>query len=314
MTFINWLLLALLSLIWGGTFLFAKIAVAEIPPLVLVFLRVFLAALVMHAVLGIARQRFPLAPGMLLSFLVIGLTNNAIPFSLLFWGQTAISASLASILNATTPIFTVLVATLAFRHETLQAHRLIGIGLGLAGVAVLLLPGLEGAGLEGARLDGPDGVEAFPLWAQLACLGAALSYAVAASFARRFKGLPLMVPVVGQLTGASVWMLPLALWQGASWSPAETSLAVWACVIALGTIGTAFAYLIYFRLLTGAGATNASLVTLLVPVSASVLGALVLGESLNAGQFLGMAILLVGLVVLDGRVLTLLPRWRLRRG
>lgn len=301
MTFINWLLLALLSLIWGGTFLFAKIAVAEIPPLVLVFLRVFLAALVMHAVLGIARQRFPLAPGMLLSFLVIGLTNNAIPFSLLFWGQTAISASLASILNATTPIFTVLVATLAFRHETLELHRVIGIGLGLAGVAVLLLPGLEGA-------------EAFPLWAQLACLGAALSYAVAASFARRFKGLPLMVPVAGQLTGASVWMLPLALWQGASWSPAETSLTVWACVIALGTIGTAFAYLIYFRLLTGAGATNASLVTLLVPVSASVLGALVLGESLTGGQFLGMAILLLGLVVLDGRVLTLLPRWRLRRG
>ncbi len=300
MTWKHWLLLGLLSLIWGATFPFAKVAVAEVPPMTLAFLRVAIAAVVLHAVLRASGQAFPLSRRMLSAFLVMGLLNNAIPFSLIFWGQTALSASLASILNATTPIFTVLVASLLFSQEALRAHRATGIVIGFAGVAVLMAPGLDIGPL--AALGGA------PLWAQALCLGAALSYAFAAAFARVFRGVPVMVAAAGQLTGSSLLLLPLAVWQasvwqGGGWSPAETGAAAWLSVAALGTVCTAFAYLIYFRLLTEAGATNASLVTLLIPLSASLIAATFLDETLSLPQLGGMALLLFGLAVLDGRIL-----------
>ena len=302
MTWKNWLLLGLLSLIWGATFPFAKVAVAEVPPMTLAFLRVAIAAGVLHAVLRMTGQAFPLSRRMLGALLLMGLLNNAIPFSLIFWGQTAIPASLASILNATTPIFTVLVASLLFSQEVLRAHRVAGIVIGFAGVALLMAPALDFgplAGFSGA-----------PLWAQALCLGAALSYAFAASFARVFKGVPVMISAAGQLTGSSLLLLPLAIWQafawhGEGWSPAATGPAAWLSVLALGTLCTAFAYLIYFRLLSEAGATNASLVTLLIPLSASLIAALVLDEVLTLPQLGGMALLLLGLAVLDGRILAL---------
>ncbi|WP_029059388.1 DMT family transporter [Stappia stellulata] len=293
----NWSLLCLLALIWGGTFPLAKLAVAEIPPLVLVFARVAIAAVVLHIILRLRGLRFPLAPDMLLAFLAMGLLNNAIPFSLIFWGQTEVSASLASILNATTPIFTVIVASVVFSQEVLKANRVAGIALGFAGVAVLLSPGLFGIGTE-------------PLWAKMLFLGAALSYAFAATFARRFSGVSILVAAAGQLTGSTLLMAPLAFWQasawqGAGWSLAETSVQGWVAMALLGVLCTAFAYLIYFRLLREAGATNASLVTLLVPVTATAIGVAFLGEALSGLQFAGMAILLAGLCVLDGRVFKL---------
>lgn len=313
MTLRNWLLLLTLSVIWGATFPVAKYAVAEIPPLVLTFLRVFLAALCLHLVLIVRGIRFPVTPRLFAAFCLMGLLNNAIPFSLIFWGQTVLPASLASILNATTPIFTVLVAALLFRQEKLAAHRVAGIVLGFAGVAVLLLPGMDGAVLEG--------FSGAPLWAEALCLGAALSYAFAASFARVFRGMPVLVSAAGQLTGSSLLMLPLAVLQGTgalswgaadtmSWDPAATGLVAWVCVIALGVACTALAYLIYFRLLMDAGATNASLVTLLIPVSACLIGISVLGERLEMPQVAGMALLLLGLVVLDGRALAFASRQR----
>lgn len=299
MTWKNWLLLVVLALVWGATFPFGKIALVEIPPFVLAFLRVLLAALVLHAVLAMRGLAFPRDPSMLAAFLVMGLLNNAIPFSLILWGQTGISASLASILNATTPIFTVLVASVLFRQEVLRAHRVAGIAVGFAGVALLLLPGLETGAL--ASLSGE------PAWAQALCLGAALSYAFAASFARRFRGVPVMVAATGQLTGSSLLLLPLALWQAVSvpggWTPAMAGPAAWASVVALGTACTALAYLIYFRLLSEAGATNASLVTLLIPVSAVLISASLLGEALSLLQVAGMGVLLFGLVLLDGRII-----------
>ncbi|POF28444.1 DMT family transporter [Roseibium marinum] len=286
----NWILLSVLGVIWGGSFLFAKVAVAEIPPFVLVFFRVSIACAALLLYLWhqglLARLELRLA----LPFLILGLLNNAIPFSLLFLGQTVIGAGLASILNATTPIFTVLVAGVLVKQETLQAHRIAGVVLGIAGVAVMLSGSLSGLATD-------------PVWAQLCCLGAAISYACAATFARRFKSLPPQVSATGQLMGSSVIMLPVALLTSSGWALTDASPTVWLNVAALGLVATAIAYLIYFQLLADAGATNASLVTLLVPASALFLGWLILGEKLDTIQLGGFAILLAGLVVLDGRIL-----------
>lgn len=290
MTLRNWILLSVLGVIWGGSFLFAKVAVAEIPPFVLVFFRVSIACVALLVYLWhrnlLARLELRLA----VPFLVMGLLNNAIPFSLLFLGQTVIGAGLASILNATTPIFTVLVAGVLVKQETLQAHRIAGVVLGIAGVAVMLSGSLSGLATD-------------PVWAQLCCLGAAVSYACAATFARRFKSLPPQVSATGQLMGSSAIMLPVALLTSSGWSPVDVGPVVWMNVAALGLIATAIAYLIYFQLLAEAGATNASLVTLLVPASALFLGWLILGEKLDTIQLAGFAVLLTGLVVLDGRIL-----------
>ncbi|MAA98149.1 MAG: EamA family transporter [Stappia sp.] len=297
----HWLLLLALSLIWGATFPIAKYSVGTIPPLVLTFFRVLLAALTLHMVLRLRGIAFPLERRLFGAFLLMGLLNNAIPFSLIFWGQTVLPASLASILNATTPIFTVLVASLVFGQERLAAHRVAGILIGFMGVAILLAAGLDVGILQG--------VAGAPPWAQLLCLGGALSYAFAASFAKRFRGMPVLVSAAGQLTGSSIIMAPLAFAQafgligGGSFRFEVAGPGVWMAVVALGVVCTALAYLIYFRLLVEAGATNASLVTLLVPVSACLIGAVALGETLGLPQLIGMGLLLLGLVVLDGRVL-----------
>jgi drug/metabolite transporter (DMT)-like permease len=286
----NWIMLAVLGTIWGGSFLFAKVAVAEIPPFVLVFLRVSIACAVLVLILWHQKLLRKLEFRLALPFLIMGLLNNAIPFSLLFLGQTVIGAGLASILNATTPVFTVVVASLLVKQEALQAHRVAGVVLGVAGVAVMLSSSLSGLAVD-------------PLWAQLCCLGAAVSYACAATFAYRFKNLPPQVSATGQLLGSSLIMLPVAVFTSAGWLPADTSLIAWMNVFALGVLATALAYLIYFRLLAEAGATNASLVTLLVPASALFFGWLILNEKLTSAQLGGFAVLLAGLVVLDGRVI-----------
>jgi len=256
-----------------------------------VFLRVVIACLTLLLVLWHQGLLGRLERRLAGAFLIMGLLNNAVPFSLLFLGQTVIGAGLASILNATTPIFTVIVASLLVRQESLSVHKVAGVLLGVAGVAVMLSSSLSGLATD-------------PVWAQLCCLGAAVSYACAATFAKRFQSVPAQVAATGQLLGSSLIMLPVALFTTSGWSPAETSLTAWANVLALGILATALAYLIYFRLLGDAGATNASLVTLLVPASALFFGWLILGENLSALQLAGFGILLAGLVVLDGRILT----------
>ncbi|MTH98068.1 DMT family transporter [Roseibium sp. RKSG952] len=291
----NWILLFLLGGIWGASFLFAKIAVTQIPPLMLVFLRVALACGALHVILRFSGHKFPVTPSMLISFLVMGLLNNAVPFSLLFWGQTAIGAGLAAILNATTPLFTFLVAALLLRQEPVRPHRAVGVLFGFAGIVLMLSASLSG-------------LDAAPFRAQLACLGAACSYAFAAAYAKRFSGLPPLVSATGQLTGSTLSMFPAALLTTGSWSSADVSYDVWGYVAALGLVATGLAYLIYFRLLADAGATNASLVTFLVPASAILLGHVVLEEGLTQIQMGGLGLLLAGLLVLDGRLLALVRR------
>ena len=286
-----WFLLVVLSLLWGGSFFFTGVAVKELPPFTIVALRVGIAALVLLAIHGIASRALPGGLPIWRAFLIMAVLNNAIPFTLLVWGQTQIASGLAAILNATTPLFTVVVANLFLPDERLTVLKLSGIAAGIAGVAVLMGPEAL-AGLTGN------------LWAQLACLGAALSYALAIVFGRRFAGMGLrpMSVATGQLCMSSLVLLPLALMIDEPWMLAAPSLSASASILAIAIASTALAYLLYFRILETAGATNATLVTFMVPPSAILLGALFLDERLDANHFIGMSLILLGLALIDGRL------------
>lgn len=290
----EWLMLAALSLLWGGSFFFVAVALRDLPPFTLVALRVGIAAGCLLLVLRAAGLPLPRGRTPWLAFVGMGLLNNAIPFSLIVWGQTQIASGLAAILNATSPLATVLVAHLCTRDERMTASRLAGVLVGLAGVSVMLGP---------AALAGPGG----SVLAQLACLGAALSYACASVFGRRFArlGIAPLQGAAGQLLASSAVLLPLALLIDRPWGLAMPAREVWAAVAALALLSTALAYVLYFRLLRTAGAVNLQLVTFLIPVSAIMLGVLVLGERLTLDQLLGMALIAAGLAAIDGRVIRL---------
>jgi drug/metabolite transporter (DMT)-like permease len=290
----DWLLLILLSVVWGGSFFFAKVAVAELPPLTIVLARVTIAAAALHLLVIATGQRMPGDLSLWRDFLLMGLLNNAIPFSLIFWGQKEIASGMASILNATTPLFTVLVAHAFTQDERATPAKLLGVALGIAGVALMI--GLDlTAGLGSHLLS------------ELAVLAAALSYGFAGVFGRRFRGRPPLVVAAGQLTGSSVLILPLALVIDRPWLGASPSLGVWAALIGLALLGTALAYVIFFRILARAGATNLLLVTFLIPVSALLLGIAFLGETLTLHQLAGMVLIGCGLAAIDGRP------WRMLR-
>ncbi|WP_370151556.1 DMT family transporter [Ferrovibrio sp.] len=291
-----WLLLLALSVLWGGSFFFVGVAVHELPPLTIAASRVGLAALALLAVLRLSGVALPRDPLVWRAFLVMGLLNNVIPFSLIIWAQGQIPSGLASILNATTPISTALVAHAFTTDEKLTPNRAAGVLLGLAGVVILLGPDLL-AGLGGNVM------------AQGAVLVATVSYACAATFGRRFRrlGVPPLATASGQLLGSSAILLPLVLLAERSWLLPLPSLPVLAALLALALVSTALAYVIFFRVMAQAG-SNVNLVTLLVPVSAILLGVLVLGEALSLRHFAGMAVIALGLAAIDGRALRLLRR------
>lgn len=288
-----WIELLVLGAIWGGAFFFGKIAVAEVTPLALVLARVSLAAATlwlvlswtMRAELRAAARRWP-------AFLALGLLNNVIPFSLIFAGQTEIGSGLASIFNATTPLWTALAANALTDDDRLTLNRLAGIGLGLAGTVVMI-------GLE--PFEGLGG----PVWPKLAIVGAAISYAFAAIFARRFRGMNVQVIAVGQLTASSVIMLPVVAVAGGFASLAGAGTVSWIAILGLAVISTALAYILYFDIIAKAGATNASLVTLIIPLFALLLGVVFLGERLLAREAAGMVLIGLGLLLFDGRILRL---------
>ena len=291
MTATEWGLLLLLSLMWGGSFFFIGVAVKGLPPFTIVAARVCIAAILLWLAAplsGVSATRLRRqAPALVL----LALLNNIAPFSLLTWSQTHLASGLVSILNATTPVFTVIVAHLFTIEEKLNPRRLGGALIGFAGVAAMIGPALLG-GL------------ADHLAAELAALLAALSYAAASVFARRFRriGLTPIEVATGQVTASSLVLLPLAGLIDAPWRlPAPGGAAI-AAIIALGAVSTALAYIVYFRILAGAGAINVVLVTLLAPATAILLGAAILGESLAARDFLGLGLIALGLAVIDGRL------------
>ena len=288
----DWLLLVTLSILWGGSFFFAKIAVQDLPPFTIVLGRVAIAALALHMMVLMTGQRMPGDLQLWRDFLVMGLLNNAIPFSLIFWGQKEIASGLASILNATTPLFTVLVAQAFTNDEKANAAKLGGVALGILGVALMI--GLDVVGGFGRHLI-----------SELAVLAAALSYAFAGVFGRRFRGRPPLVVAAGQLSGSSVLILPMALIVDRPWTLAAPGVATVEAMIGLALLSTALAYVIFFRILARAGATNLLLVTFLIPVSALLLGIGFLHETLDAHHLIGMALIGLGLAAIDGRPL----RW-----
>ena len=287
-----WAELLLLAAIWGGSFISNRLALNEVPVLTTVAFRVAGACILLWVYVRLRRLPVPRSPWIWLAFLAMGLLNNALPFTLITWGQLTIPSGLAAIVNASTAIFGVLVAALAFRDERLTARRLTGVLLGFAGVAVAI--GLHAL----ATLN----LTSLP---QLALVAAAISYAVAAVFARRvLGGLPPQVAAAGMLTGSSLLMLPTALWIDGP--PVLTHGAqVWGALGYLAIIATAGAYLLYYRVLGMAGAGNLSLVTLLTAPVAIVMGALILNEALPLRAYAGFALIALGLLIIDGR---LLPR------
>ena len=291
----DWGQLLLLGALWGGSFFFARIAVAEIPPLALVLYRVSIAALVLHVWLRLRSISFAPAIARSASFLGLALLNNVIPFSLIFSGQTEIGAGLASVLYATTPLWTVLVANLLTADEKLSASKLIGVVLGIGGAATMIGPGFF------SNFGGPT-------WAKLAVIGAAVSYAFAAVFAKRFRDMKPVVVATGQLTASTIVMMPIILLFYDPRDIVSANISIWLAVGTLAIVTTAFAFILYFNLIASAGATNASLVTLLVPASAIILSTAFLGERLEPYEFLGLALIVASLVVVDGRLL----RWRRR--
>lgn len=291
MTATEWALLLSLSVLWGGSFFFVAVAVKDLPTFTIVFARVALAAAILLVALRLTGTSMPTNTRVWLAFLAMGLLNNVIPFCLIVWGQAQIASGVAAILNATTPLFTIVVANALTADEKLTARRLAGVVIGLAGVVVMIGPeALQGLGVGVA--------------AQLACLAAALSYAFAGVFGRRFRamGVPPMATAAGQLTASSLVLLPLWLAVDRPWTLALPSVPTGAALVGLAALSTALAYILYFRILATAGATNLLLVTLLIPVTAILLGVGVLGESLLPQQLAGMALIAGGLAAIDGRV------------
>lgn len=284
-----WVLLVLLSAIWGASFLSNRAALAEVGVLTTVAFRVVGAAMALWLWIGLRRLPVPRDPAFLWRFALMGILNNVIPFTLIVWGQKHVDSGLASILNAATAIFTVLVVTLVFADERLTMRKAAGVMLGFAGVAVAM-------GLSALTAFNPASL------GQLAILGASLSYALAATFARvAVRGLRPEVAAAGMLTAAAIVMVPAALIlegaPGLHYRP-----ATWAALAYLAFVASALAYLLYYAVLSLAGAGNLSLVTLMIPPFAIALGALVYDEALAPLAWIGFALLAVGLLILDGRL------------
>ena len=291
----EWAMLGALALIWGSAFLFIKIAVGSFDPLTYVWLRLTIAASALLLFVRLAGQRLSFPRTVWASIALLALLNNVVPFLLFGWGQRHIASGLAAILQATTPIFGVLVAHLATRDERLTSARLVGVLVGFAGVAMMIGPQLAGDG--GSHL-----------LAQIACLFASLLYALAGIFARRFKALGVnpMQLAAAQFVAGAIMLTPVALILGQPLDALPSSPAAWGAVVALALLCSALAYVIFFRLIERAGATNSLLVTLLVPPVAIAVGAAVLGERLGLNQLAGLVLVGGGLALIDGR---LVRRW-----
>lgn len=292
----DWLIVAALSVMWGCAFFFLAIQLKALPPFTIVLLRVGGAALLLLGWAAATGLKLP-GPRLWLAFVVLALLNNVVPFALYGFAQQTISSGLAGILNATTPLWGVLVAHLLTRDERATPAKVVGVVLGFAGVATMI-------GGDALVHLGAD------LLAQVACLIATLCYAFAAIWARRFvdAGVTPMAVATGQLTAATVVMIPLAFVIDRPWTLAMPGPGVWGAVLGMVLVSTVFAYVLYFRLVERAGASNSLLVTFTIPIVAILLGVVFLGEALATKHIAGMVLIALGLAAIDGR-----PRARLTR-
>lgn len=292
MTAFEWGLLIALSVLWGASFFFNGVAVRELPTFSVVVVRIMLGALTLLAVMRFMGQPMPRGRGVWRAFFAMGFLNNVVPFCLIVWGQAHLASGVASILNATTPLFTVMVAHFLTADEKMTRAKLLGIGLGFVGVIIMI----GNNNLLDLGLD---------VLAPLACLGAALSYAFAGVFGRRFKtlGVSPIATATGQVCASSVMLFPVMLIVDQPWNLPPPGMATIGALVGVAVLSTALAYILYFKILETAGATNLLLVTFLIPVSAIVLGIALLGEVLLNKHLLGMALIGAGLIAIDGRLL-----------
>jgi drug/metabolite transporter (DMT)-like permease len=296
MSLSEWCLLLALGFLWCWVFLLTKVALTDMQPFTVVALRLGIGAILMHAALLVSGTRMPPSPRLWAAFLGMGLLNNFIPFCLIAFGQREIASGLAAILNATTPLFTVLLAHVWTCDERLTPSRLAGVLLGIIGAIVMIGPGA----LRGLTAS---------VVGELAILGAAISYACAGIFGRRLRHLPPVTAATGQVTMGALLVLPLALFVDTPWLRPMPGTTAWLAVGSAALFCTALGYWFYFRILATAGATNLLLVTLLLPVGALLLGATILGERIDARELTGMTLIAAGLASIDGRIFALLrPR------
>lgn len=286
-----WGLLLLLSFLWGGSYLFVGIAVNDLPPLVIVMARVVLAAAALLPLHLILIGPLPRDRGSWVAIAGLSIFNNVIPFTLIVTGQTMIASGLASVINATSPLFGVAILAAA-RVDPLIIRKTIGILIGIAGVAILKGGGLLGQGSQGTGI--------------LLCLGAAASYGVGSLWAKlKLKDTPPLSLATGQLLCSSVIMTSLAFIFSEPAQLFDASMKSWAALLGLALLSTALAYIIFFRVVARSGPANVLLVTMLIPVSAIAMGIVVLGETFDKIEVLGTVIIILSLAVIDGRVLRL---------
>lgn len=286
----EWALLLLLALLWGASFYFQKNVLLQLGPFTLVFGRLALGAVALNIVVIASGFRWSGLRGHWGGMLLMAAFNNAIPFCLFAWSQTRITSGLAAIFNATAPLFTVIAAHLFTKDERLTPRKIIGVFCGIGGVIFIII--------SRDMLAGPLGSIA----GQLACIVAAICYSLAGIYARRFREIPSIVLAGIQAALAAVMVLPVALLAEHPWKYAMPNARTWAALLGVGLLSTALAYAIYFRLLARVGATNTIIVTFLIPVSALLLGTLLLHEPLKLRHLGGMACIFVGLAIIDGRI------------
>jgi drug/metabolite transporter (DMT)-like permease len=283
----DWIRLLALSLLWGGSFLFYRMLATELPPLMTVFSRVSIGALAIWVFLKLRGTALVVPRDQWGRILVVAVLNNVVPFALFAWGETRVASGTASILNALTPIFVVVVTGLVLRTDALTTGKIVGVLCGLAGVVVLV---------------GPDALVGADLLGQAACVLGAVSYGFALPLGKRVVGVAPPVMALAQLGTATLVMLPVVLVFDAPWGLAAPGVSGWVAILGLGLLSTGLGYIIFFALMASAGPTNLSLVTLLIPPSALLLGWGVLGEPVAVRAVVGMVVIGLGLVVIDGRV------------
>ena len=289
----SWALLVSLAALWSVSFIFIKVAAASIPALTLVLIRVGLAAAVLHAVVLARRLDYPRSPGTFGRFAVMGMINNIIPFALIVYATSRLGAGSASILNATAPIFALIVAHFATADEKITPAKVAGILLGLGGVAAMAGP----QAVAGLNAD---------LAAIAAMLVACFFYGLSAVYGRGFRGIDATVSATCQLSASALLLLPVALVVEQPWHVPFPGMVAITAVVALALVSTALAYVVYYALILRAGATNTILVTLLIPVGGVVLAWALLGEALSPWEAAGMLLIGLGLAIIDGRVLALI--------
>ncbi|MDB5459144.1 MAG: protein of unknown function transrane [Caulobacteraceae bacterium] len=284
----EWALLVLLSVVWGGSFFFYKVLVHTLPPLTVVLGRMAIAAVALNLWLLLRRDPIRASPRVWAELIALGAINNALPFCCFAWSEIRISSGLAAILNATTPVFGVLVGAALKTGAPLTPLRGLAVVFGFLGVMVLIGPTAFSGGAA--------------LTSELACLVAAIAYAFGGFYGRRFGYLGPLKVAAGQTTGATLVMLPLAAVFDRFWTLPMPGPPLWGALLGISLVSTAFAYILYFQLLQRADPTDLMLVTFLVPISALLLGLLFLGEPVKPAAFGGMAMIGLSLAAIDGRI------------